>query len=210
MREIELDLTGDWDVVVEKKSKESKEIYERKIPKTKVLEEGGIYLPASIISSMEILAQGVFRPNEEDIEVVYALSGMDALPDMVHQFSTEMVVSESSPVGMGTFVPNMLKCIASERGSSPELLVQIHTHPGGSPKPSDLDLRFFRSTATMAKGYFPGVRVVFGIHAVTGGTPRERRKPQVKGNLVSWKSITHDHGVGFYDENGKRVNVVIT
>jgi len=79
MREIELDLTGAWDVVIEKKQERIKKVSEKKIPKTKVLEEGGIYLPASIISSMEILAQGVFRPNEEDIEVVYALSGMDRI-----------------------------------------------------------------------------------------------------------------------------------
>ena len=52
-------------------------------------EKKALLLPRRLINLMEIRAESAFRPKEEDVELVYALSGSDlCVPDMLHKLSS--------------------------------------------------------------------------------------------------------------------------
>ena len=176
----------------------------------KLKSDKGISIPASILKSMEIRAQSIFRPKHEDFEVLYALSGDKQGVNTLHPFSSEDVLYGSDSGESNVNVENMIAHIKAETGKVPELLVILHTHPGGEPIPSTQDKLLFSSTARKIKQHSPETEVFYGIHAISGGSVRAKKEyKKVTENTIKWSSITHDHEVAFYTEESKQAEANI-
>jgi proteasome lid subunit RPN8/RPN11 len=93
----------------------------------------------------------------------------------------------------------MVEHIIKERGSPPKLVVGVHTHPQGVPKPSDKDNRYFRNAFDTIKSLVPEAYVLFGVHAISSESIRERLEPtRISRNAIKWSSITREHEIAFY------------
>lgn len=172
-----------------------------------------LYLPKKIIEKMEIRTESSFRPNQEDVEVFYALTGSDSTtPDMLHGLSTSEVVVDATPNMIRTFREKILEIIQKERGELPRLLVDIHTHPNSLPKMSGTDREMSRSWAKRVKKLIPGITVIFGVHAISGESDTIRGKTEAvktSSNMIQWSSTTRDHKVGFYTGDAEPCEVEI-
>jgi proteasome lid subunit RPN8/RPN11 len=161
---------------------------------------------------MEIRAESAFRPNEEDVELVYALSGStsNAL-DILHKLTSGTVVEEATEDHIISSVHGMMEHIERERGDTPGLVIEIHTHPQGVPRPSEQDKRYFKRCAETIKTLVPDTNVLFGIHAISSESIRERREPtKVSRNTVKWSSITREHEIAFFTANSESYEVEIS
>jgi len=170
----------------------------------------GIILPSTILKNMEIRAEGVFRPHQKDVEVVYALSGTGRRMNRIRQFASKRVISTANSGKVDVNVENMIEHIKKEIGYMPKLLVIMHTHPEGVPYPGPHDKFFFRSTAQKIKQDCQKTEVFYGIHAISGGSVRKRTDyKKINENTIKWSSVTHDHEVAFYDRESKPMEVNI-
>jgi len=184
----------------------------RKRGKVTIIRKEGFYLSPKMLNYMQIRTEGVFRPGQKDIEVVYALSGTHMKPDRLHTFASKLLLYDSNTEEAKVNVSDILSHVIDEpRKDTPELLIIVHTHPEGIPEPSEYDLEFFRSSEKAIKKEFPKMKVLYGVHAISGGDrPIGQKEPErVKLNTVKWSSITHEHEVSFYNSGGKTVEVVI-
>jgi hypothetical protein len=154
-------------------------------------------------------SESAFRPNEEDVELVYALSGSNpSVPDMLHKLSSSAVVEKASAENISSSVEGMTEHITKERGSDPKLIVAVHTHPQSIPRPSKKDKQYFQSAYQVLKSLFPEATVLFGIHAISSEVIRERSEPVKTGkNIVQWNSITREHEAAFYTDEAKPYEV---
>ena len=170
-----------------------------------------LLLPARLIDLMEIRAESAFRPNEEDVELVYALSGSDPRkPDMIHKLSSRTVVEEASEEHIISSVEATMEHILKERNGIPALIVDVHTHPESVPKPSDTDKQFFQTAAAKIAIKAPHATVLFGVHAISSESIRERQKPsKISRNTIRWSSITREHEVGFFTPKAEPYEVEI-
>jgi proteasome lid subunit RPN8/RPN11 len=159
-----------------------------------------LFLPIRFINLMEIRAESGFRPNEEDVEIVYALSGsISNTVDVLHKLSSQTVVEESTEDHVISSVRGMIAHIIKERSGPPKLVVAVHTHPQGVPKPSEKDIRYFKNASETIKALIPGVNILFGIHAISSESIRERLEPtRTSKNTIKWCSITREHEVSFF------------
>ena len=163
----------------------------------------GLALSSQMVQLMEIRAESIFRPNEEDYEIAYALSGSssDAL-DMLHKLASNEVVSSATPESVQPIARAMVSHVNRERGDSPKIIIDVHTHPKGIPQPSDADRRAFLSEGPFVRSLVPGVQVLFAVHAVSSESMLSREAPaKTGGNRIRWTSITREHEVAFFDEN---------
>lgn len=162
-----------------------------------------------LINLMEIRAESSFRPKKEDVEIMYALSGEDTnMPDLLHKLSSSTVVEEATPNYIAASVRGMIEHIIKERGNEPKLIVQVHTHPESIPQPSEKDKRYFASAAETIKALLSGANVLFGIHAISSESIRERQEPaKISRNTIKWSSITREHEIGFYTPDAKPYEV---
>lgn len=170
-----------------------------------------LLLPKRLINLMEIRAESAFRPKEEDVELVYALSGSNSVaPDMLHKLSSNTVVERASRDHIVTSVNGMIEYILKERGDEPKLIVMLHTHPQSTSKPSKQDERYFESAASKAKSLCPDIQVIFGIHAISSELVRERQEIiKLSRNTIRWSSITREHEVSFYTSGEQPYEVEI-
>ena len=164
-----------------------------------------LLLPVRLINLMENRVESGFRPNEEDVEIVYALSGINPnMPDMLHKLSSSDVIEANNPDYVITSVRAMMEYIVQERGNEPKLVIQIHTHPQGISMPSQRDKTYFANAAQSIKALAPGCHVIFGVHVLSSESIRERLEPtKLSINTLRWSSIRREHEVGFYEPNGK-------
>jgi hypothetical protein len=61
------------------------------------------------------------------------------------------------------------------------------------------------------KALIPGVNVLFGVHAISSESIRERLEPtRISKNTVKWCSITREHEISFFtpDANSWEVKLV--
>jgi len=170
-----------------------------------------LLLPKRLINLMEIRAESAFRPKEEDVELVYALSGSSSVvPDTLHKLSSNTVVEKASRDHIVTSVNGMIEYILKERGDEPQLIVMLHTHPQSTSKPSKQDERYFENAAITAKSLCPDVQVIFGVHAIGSEMVRERQETiKLARNTIRWSSITREHEVSFYTSGGQPYEVEI-
>jgi hypothetical protein len=161
---------------------------------------------------MEMRVEGSFRPNQPDVEVAYALSGgTSRRVDSLHQLASSQVVIDATPDSVTPVVAGMMGEVEAERGGTPALVIQVHTHPSSVPLPSDADRQFFVGAARQITGQVPEARVLFAVHAVSREQLRRREKPtKVDGNEVLWTSVYREHRVAFYhpDANPCEVQLV--
>lgn len=170
-----------------------------------------LQLASRVIEFMEVRAESIFRPNAEDIEVIYALSGASRnVPDMWHKLSSRTVVEEASAEHIVSSVGAMLEHISMEREGKPSLIVHVHTHPQGIPSPSQADKRFFKNVAQTMLQSYPECEVLFGIHAVSDESIRERQEPHlIAKNTIKWSSIYCEHETAFFDAEAKPYKVAV-
>ncbi len=175
------------------------------------LTQKAVVVSKRLINLMEIRAESSFRPNQEDVELVYALSGAAPnLPDMLHKLSSNTVVEEATPDHIVSSLRGMMEHIVKERGSHPRLIIQVHTHPQSIPQPSEADKRYFKSVGERIRAVVSSTDVLFGIHAISSESIRERREPaKISRNTVKWSSITREHEIGFYTPASKPYEVEI-
>ena len=169
----------------------------------------GVVLSSQMIQLMEIRAESIFRPNEDDYEITYALSGGGAnAPDMLHNLASNMVVSHATPVSVQPNSRAMVDHVLKERSDSPKIFVDVHTHPSGIPEPSEADKSAFESAGPFILSLVPGTKVLFAVHAVSRETVRAREAPSKSGrNRIRWTSITREHEIAFFDEHSAPVEV---
>ena len=211
-------IDGEGDIIVKrkKKGKKEKEKVEAKverirdeqlIPPIPTITPTLIFL-RNIIDQMEIRVESVFRPNQEDVETAYALSG-DNVIDMLHKFTSSDVIRDAKPHVIYTITEGKIRHILAERGRIPKIVVDVHTHPYGIAELSDVDKKTIKKVAEIFREKMPGVRVYFGVHAVSEEKIGSRQDLKVIGNKIVWRSLTREHEVAFFDENGKPVDVVV-
>jgi len=173
--------------------------------------ERALVLSTRLINLMEIRAESAFRPNEEDVELVYALSGSTLnVPDMLHKLSSSTVVEEATKDHVTSSIRGIIEHITKERDGAPKLVVGVHTHPQSVPHPSEGDKRYFISASETIKALIPGTNVLFGVHAVSSESVRERKEPaKISRNAIRWSSITREHEVAFYTPEAEPYEVKI-
>jgi len=178
---------------------------------TEVTTKSEMLLSARVINLMEIRAESSFRPNEEDVELVYALSGPNLnTPDMLHKLSSRKVVEEATQAYVVSSVQGVFEYIIKERDGEPSLVVLLHTHPRSTPQPSGDDKRYFWSTSETISAIIPGANILFGVHAISSESIRERQQPiKLSKNTIKWSSITKEHEVAFYAPDAKPYEVDI-
>lgn len=164
---------------------------------------------------MEIRAESAFRPNQEDGGIVYALSGSNQnIPDKIHYLASNQIVLDSSHNFVSSFIESTVKNILDEREDIPCLVVHIHTHPMGIPNPSESDkkdkdnIKIAETIKNLVSGA-NSTNIIFGVHAISSGSMRQKTEPKASMNKVRWTSMYRGHEVGFYDENGKPYRVGI-
>jgi len=181
-----------------------------KSPSTSARGFDGISIPFSLINQMEIRVESVFRPKEQDVEVVYALSGQDDLVDQLHKFSSNEVVAHATPGMISYVAEKMVEHIREERTDIPGLIIHAHSHPSGLPALSDVDRNSMPEVARRIRDVIPDTAVLFAVHAVSSEYRRPRTPPeQVSENRIRWSSITRLHEVAFFDEHARPAVVSI-
>jgi len=211
---IRITIDGEGNILIKRKKKkkgdQTKPIVkpiQPTVPKPAIPEKSLIFL-RKVIDQMEIRAESVFRPNERDIETAYALSG-DHVIDMLHKFTSKEVIKEATPMIIYTVTENKIKHIIEEREKMPKIIIDVHTHPNGIAEPSEQDCNTFKKVAKIFREKLPGVKIYFGIHAVSEEKFGKRREPEVMGNRIRWRSITREHEAAFFDENCKPIKIAI-
>ena len=170
-----------------------------------------ISLPISFINQMEIRVESVFRPKEQDVEVVYALSGSDETIEMLHNMSSNEIVAHASPEMISYYAEKMIEYILEERNENPGLIIHVHSHPSGLPIPSDVDRKSMIEVARKMKDIIPNSTILFGIHAIEDENRHPRTPPgRISENRIRWTSITRIHEVAFFDAKSKPVDVRIS
>lgn len=168
----------------------------------------GVVFTSGLINQMEIRAESVFRPGEDDVEIVYALSGNSLKPQLLHQLSSQTIVEEATENYITSSIHRMVEQIEKECSIPPKLVIQVHTHPQGIPKPSDQDKIFFSSAEQVINQLVPGARVLFGIHAVSSEAIRERTDPhKIMKNTVKWSSVRREHEFALFTPDSKPYEV---
>ncbi len=165
-----------------------------------------IAIHQNLIKQMEIRAESVFRPDSEDIETAYALSGEGVL-DTLHKFTSRDVIKSATPFEIHTKTEAKIKQILEESEVLPKIVVDIHTHPGGEAVLSDKDRSTNRRAYELFKKHFE--EVYFGVHAISKEGKYKRTPPEVNKNKIFWNSINRRHEVAFFDKDGKPVSVEI-
>jgi proteasome lid subunit RPN8/RPN11 len=183
-----------------------------KLSGTEAAIESELLLSTRVINLMEIRAESSFRPNEEDVELVYALSGSEPnTPDTLHKLSSRKVVEDATQAYVISSVQGAIEHITKERDGKPGLIILLHTHPRSTPQPSEDDKRYFRSTSQTIHAMIPRANILFGVHAISSESIRERHEPiKVSKNTIKWGSITREHEVAFYAPDAKpyEVNII--
>ena len=182
-----------------------------KLPETEAIIKSELLLSSRVINLMEIRVESSFRPNEEDVELVYALSGPNPnTPDMLHKLSSRKVVEKATKTYVVSSVQGVIEHIIKERDSKPNLVILLHTHPQSTPQLSGDDKRYFRSTSETISAMIPSANILFGVHAISSESIRERQEPiKVSKNTIKWSSITKEHEVAFYNPDAKPYEVDI-
>ncbi len=164
-----------------------------------------------LVSLMEIRSESGFRPDEDDVEIVYALSGaLPNLPDTLHTLSSDAVVEEASRNHILSCVRGMIEHIRQERANAIGMIVEIHTHPQSSSRPSEQDRRYFASAARTVQTLVPNAQVLFGVHAISSEAIRTKREPvQISMNTIVWSSINREHEIAFYSADTQPYDVQI-
>lgn len=164
-----------------------------------------------LVSLMEIRAESGFRPDQDDFELVYALSGSRPdSPDMLHTLSSDAVVEEASQNHIVSCVRSMIEHIRQERTDSIGMIVELHTHPQSSSRPSEQDRRYFASAARTVKTLVPNAQVLFGVHSISSEAMRKKREPvRMSMNTIVWSSINREHEIAFYTADARPYEVLL-
>ena len=223
MKRIRVSLNGDGRIHIKlKKNKESTPDFISGVPevqpnkdvrklKSSELHEDKILLSSNLINLMEIRAESVFRPNQSDVEVIYALSGYEeCYPDKMHNFSSNEIVSNATPEKISYYTGKMVDHINQERVNKPKSVIILHTHPSGISELSDQDKISHPHVAKTIQERISGVNVLFGVHSVSEEDRRVRTDPlKSVSNKIKWSSITRDHEIAFFTEDSKPYEVEI-
>ena len=100
-------ITGNGVIVIKRKKKVKSE---EKETKRRYTEKPKIIIPLSLIQQMEIRVESVFRPNAEDVETTYALTGNNVM-EMLHKFTSKEVIKSATPFEIHTKIEAKLKQI---------------------------------------------------------------------------------------------------
>jgi len=181
---------------------------EERDTKEKYVSKKKIVIPIGIIRQMEIRVESVFRPNAEDVETTYALTG-NGIMEMLHAFTSKEVIKSATPFEIHTKIEAKIKQILEERAEigKASTVIDVHTHPQGLPVPSDQDLVVFKRAFMVYSRYFENV--FFGVHAISDEKRFRRTKPKAEGNKIVWTSLNRKHEVAFYDKDGNPVEVEV-
>ena len=173
--------------------------------------KNALFLPSNFLNLAEVRAESSFRPAQEDIEVIYALSGRKHnIPDTFHKLSSRFVMKETSQSLIIANTEELVKHILKEVEEEQELIVIVHTHPAGIAHPSEIDREFCVPATKIIREYVPDAHIIFGIHSLSSEEIRERAEPKKQSkNRISWCSITRAHELAFYDEKMMPMEVVL-
>jgi proteasome lid subunit RPN8/RPN11 len=170
-----------------------------------------LQIPSGFVENfIETRAESQFRPDEDDVETVYALTGSSSgRIDETHSFSSEQIVRKASSNRVRYRVGSIIEHITRERETSPEVLVKFHTHPHTTTRPSELDEETWERIADDFRDEWPSVRVLYGIHTYSTEfkKPKSRASPEVRDGQIEWRSITRDHSARVFDEHADGVEV---
>ena len=159
----------------------------------------------------ELRAESSFRPSQEDIEVLYALSGSKHnIPDAFHKLSSRFVMDEATQSMILANTEEIVNHILKEREEDPNLISIVHTHPAGIAHLSEIDKEYYMHAAKIIRKFLKAAKIFFGIHSLSSEVVREREEPKKRSkNRITWSSITRSHEIAFYDENLMPVEVVL-
>ncbi len=170
-----------------------------------------LLLSSNFLNLAEIRAESSFRPQHEDVEVIYALSGREHnVPDTFHKLSSRFVIKTVTQSMILANIEEIVNHILKEREEEPQLIIIVHTHPSGIAHPSESDKEYLLRATKIIRRYVP--TIIFGIHSVSseGDIVREREEPKkTSKNRITWSSITRSHEIAFYGENLRPAEVVL-
>jgi hypothetical protein len=207
MKKIRVSLSGNGKVTIKLK----KERPQEEIRKELAFSTGGFLLSSSLINQIEIRVESVFRPGQQDVEIVYALTGSRPdYPEMLHKFSSNEVVAHATPERISTVTEKMAEHILKERPDAPKIVVAAHTHPDAAAELSQQDKSSIVNIARRLRELIPTTNVIFAVHAVSSESPGPRTMPvKIAGNRIKWSSITRTHELAFFNMNSQPFEVTI-
>ncbi len=156
-----------------------------------------------VIDQMEIRVESPMN----DLETAYVLSGVDVI-DTLHKLAPDVIIS-ATQTKVYAVTERKIEHVLREREDEPKIVVDVHTHPLGVAEPSEDDRRNMKKVAEAFRKRIPGVKVYFGVHAFSEEKLGRRREPVARGNRIVWRSLTREHEVAIFDENGRPVVVEI-
>ena len=182
-----------------------------KLPNYQDSDKKMIVLSHRLINMMEIRVESAFRPNEEGVEIAYALSGAHpSIPDTLHKLTSSSVVEEAAPDHIISSARGMIEHIIKEREDEPKLVIALHTHPQGISKPGDQDRQYFQNASQTVRTVVADANIMFGVHAMSSESIRERQEPiKTSKNVIKWSSVTREHEVAFYTPDTQPYEVEI-
>ncbi len=205
---IKITIDGEGDIVIRRRKEEKRvKSASSAISEVSMATKPIIFLK-NVIDQMEIRVESVFRPNQQDVETAYALSGSTVI-DMLHKFTSSEIIREATPLIVYTVTENKIKHILEEREEIPGVIIDVHTHPNGIPELSEEDRDTIKKVAKVFREKLPNTKAYFGVHAVSEEKLGRRRDPEVHDNKIKWRSLTREHEVAFFDEEGKPVRVEV-
>jgi len=204
---IKITIDGEGDIVIRRR-KEEKRVKSALSAISEVSTTKPIIFLKNVIDQMEIRVESVFRPNQQDVETAYALSGNTVI-DMLHKFTSSEIIKDATPLIVYTVTENKIKHILEEREEIPEVIIDVHTHPNGIPELSEEDRNTIKKVAKVFREKLPNTKVYFGVHAVSEEKLGKRKVPEVHNNKIKWRSLTRKHEVAFFDDECKPVRVEV-
>jgi len=178
--------------------------------------EGIEILENAVVNQMEDKAISQVRPDDEDVEMLYALTGQTRHRiDAFHSLASANVVSEANYDSIHYNQGQIIHYIEHELSYTPQLFILVHTHPRRSePRPSAKDKTTWSNSASEFKDDWDGARVCFGIHAFTAefNRPKSRSSPAHPAGdstVVEWRSPTRDHAFRPYTPDATGIEVTL-
>jgi len=151
----------------------------------------------------------------QDVETVYLLAGDSyTTPTELIQLDDPAVYNRMTPTSVSTKLNAVAEQLARmyEGRPDPKLIAYVHTHPGGSTRPSPTDKQGSETAKKVFERYFQDFEFFNAIHALgkMADVPVDKmRNPKESGGGVWWYGETRRHELAIFDKYYNSRQVVV-
>jgi len=152
---------------------------------------------------------------QRDVETVYLLAGDSyTTPTELIQLDDSAVYNKMTPTSVSTKLNAVAQQLARmyEDRPDPKLIAYVHTHPGGSTRPSLTDKQGSETAKKVFERHFDDFEFFNAIHALgdKADVPIEKmREPRESGGGVWWYGETRRHELAVFDAHYNSRQVIV-